>query len=368
MSASTAITPRSAFHPIELKAPNFLHRWLGLTVKRNVVAEVNNLLATRPVREVSADDVQRLATAYKVDPHRKFATELKALYQQQLRHCLIDRRISEEEFRELQHLKQILAISDREISRIHEEVLGEVYQGEVEKVMTDGRVSEEEKRFLRKLEEEIRLPKVYAERIYAQKAHEKLQKRLSAAVEDERVSPEEEAELQAMARSFGVQIEMDTATRAQLQRYRLYWKIENGDLAAVEVDINLQRGETCYFTAPMEWYEMRTVTRSIRYGGPSARIRLAKGIYYRVGSVQVQRVSEDVMKLIDTGTIYLTNKRLVFMGAKKNSTTRLNKILDFTPYSNGVEIQKDSGKSPFLGMTSDIDLFALTLDRCLRDS
>ena len=84
--------------------------------------------------------------------------------------------------------------------------------------------------------------------------------------------------------------------------------------------------------------------------------------------MSVQRITEDVLAHIDTGTMYLTNKRLILMGSRKNSTIRLNRILDFTPYRNGVDIQKDSGKSPFLKFDHDVDVFCLYLDRALRDS
>jgi hypothetical protein len=65
-----------------------------------------------------------------------------------------------------------------------------------------------------------------------------------------------------------------------------------------------------------------------------------KGLSYRLGSVGVGRTTEDSVVLVDTGTIYVTNKRLIFDGARTNTSIRLNKILSFTPYSNGVEIDK----------------------------
>ena len=55
------------------------------------------------------------------------------------------------------------------------------------------------------------------------------------------------------------------------------------------------------------------------------------------------------------------------MGAKGNKVTKLNNILDFNPYSNGIEIQKASGKSPFIEFSQDIDIFTLMLDRVIRD-
>ena len=46
---------------------------------------------------------------------------------------------------------------------------------------------------------------------------------------------------------------------------------------------------------------------------------------------------------------------------------RLNRILDFTTYTDGVEIIKDAGRNPVLLFDQDIDIFCLTLDRLLRE-
>jgi hypothetical protein len=55
------------------------------------------------------------------------------------------------------------------------------------------------------------------------------------------------------------------------------------------------------------------------------------------------------------------------MGGKGNKTIALNKILDFDAYSNGVDIQKDTGKSPFLQFTKNTDVFSVILAKLLSE-
>ena len=55
------------------------------------------------------------------------------------------------------------------------------------------------------------------------------------------------------------------------------------------------------------------------------------------------------------------------MGEKGNKTIRINTILDITPYSNGVDIQKDAGKSPFLDFKDNIDVFSMILVRLMAE-
>jgi hypothetical protein len=92
-----------------------------------------------------------------------------------------------------------------------------------------------------------------------------------------------------------------------------------------------------------------------------------KGVYYRVGSISGQHVTQEEWKLIDQGKVYLTNKRILFVGSKKNSTIRLDKMLSFTPYSDGIQINQETGRSPLLSFSNQVDVFGLLLSRLMRE-
>jgi hypothetical protein len=197
-------------------------------------------------------------------------------------------------------------------------------------------------------------------------ATQALQQTLETLVDDQRWSPDEEQQLAILAEQYGITPTFDASTQEMLDRFRLYWNIEEGVLPEIPVDIHLQRGEAAHFSAVVDWYEFRTQTKRINYGGPTARIKIAKGVYYRVGSANVQRVTEEVMQRIDSGAMYVTNKRIIFIGGKKNTNVRLNKILDFNVYQNGIEIVKDAGRNPFLAMDQNVDICGLVINRLLR--
>jgi hypothetical protein len=164
----------------------------------------------------------------------------------------------------------------------------------------------------------------------------------------ERPPPEREEQraLEAMARNFGIRVDVDAATQAQLDRFRWFWLVEQGTFPSIAAPINLQRDEVCHFAAPADLHEVRTETTRSSSSGTSVRIRIMKGVYYRVGSTSTTRVTRDVLRHIDSGTLYVTSKRVIFDGARKNNAIRLASVLSVVPYSDGVEIEKTSGRNP----------------------
>ncbi len=71
------------------------------------------------------------------------------------------------------------------------------------------------------------------------------------------------------------------------------------------------------------------------------------------------KVPQSISEKMNFFAAPLTNKSVIFVGNQKNSSIRLNKILSFTPYSNGIEINKDTGKNPIVTFNADMELFNL---------
>jgi hypothetical protein len=118
-----------------------------------------------------------------------------------------------------------------------------------------------------------------------------------------------------------VDIQLSHQTKEELSKLKLYWALENLDLPVIQSDITIQKSEFCHLKIPnVNWYELR---------------------------------ARQKMNLIDTGTLYLTNKRIIFTGRNKNSNIHIDKILDIILYSDGVKIRKETGKSPTLQMTQN---------------
>lgn len=117
---------------------------------------------------------------------------------------------------------------------------------------------------------------------------------------------------------------------------------------------NFQKGETLiWLFKNVQYYEPRTrTTYSGGYSGVS--LRIAKGVYYRVGGFSGNPVVTTQTILVDTGTLGITNKHIYFAGNAKSFRIRYDKIVSFTPYSDGIAIQRDtSSAKPQIFVTGD---------------
>lgn len=352
----------------ELILPSFFQRLLQIEPKENAFIEVNNLIATRPFGEIEFEEITAISAKYKVNLRKRFIDRLKELYLRCLTQCLSDNILNNKDLVDLNHLKILLMLNDSEVEELHSQVAGEIYNKFYNEAISDGKLDKSEKEFLEKLKENLRLPTIVEEKISDESRQQFLQVQFNKIVADGKISPDEWEELTSIAKNLDDNIKFDEKTKAKVEKLKLYWLIENGELPVREVSINLQKNECCYFTSNADWLENRTVTNRINYAGPTARIKIMKGVYYRAGSMGVQRITSEQLQVIDSGQVFLTNKRIIFVGNKKNSNIQLSKILSVNPFSDGVGIEKDSGKSPIFRLSDNSDIFAMTLGRVINDS
>jgi hypothetical protein len=352
---------------IELKSPNAFQRLFKRSPKENSFVEINNLLAIKPIKEIKVEHVAEIVEKYKVDLRRLFLNRLKELYERYLKICFEDNVLTEDEIDNLNHLKSILMLNTDEVTALHNALGGAIYRNNIDEAIKDGIFDENKQAFLNKLKQNLQLPDAIAEKISQESRTQLVKDKVDAISEDNRISPEEWEELNLLAKNLDVNLTMDDKSKAVLEKMKLFWIIENGDLPVKQVEINLQKNEKCYYSSYAEWYENRTVTKRINYSGPSYRIKIMKGLYYRVGSIKPRRITMEQLQQIDLGVVYITNKRIIFMGNKKNTNILFSKILFIVPYHDGIEIEKSTGKSPILKVFNNADILAMIISRIMND-
>ena len=358
---------QNLFQIVPVVERSFFQKIFGQHPEENAVIELNNLLATKEIKKISETEISEIENKYNINLSEEFPLNLEEFFATYLNQCERNKTFDNSQQENVQHLKTILKLSDTTTDIIYQKIGEGIYREAYDNSITDGHLNDERENELAKLATELKLAEETTNQISNVSRHNYMDNLLKKIVADGKISPDEWSEFNDAAKNLKIDMKVDDKTTSQLERLKLNWQIQNSELPILQTGISLQKGEDCYYSNHVDWLEHRTVTRKINYGGPTARIRIMKGIYYSAGSLAVNRVTSDQIQVIDSGIVYLTNKRVIFVGNRKNSNIRLDKILSIIPYSDGVELEKDTGKSPTLRMTSGADIFAMMISRLLNE-
>lgn len=134
--------------------------------------------------------------------------------------------------------------------------------------------------------------------------------------------------------------------------------------------INLSKNEYGYYTytdSLVTWFETRTKTTRVNYGGFTSTIHIAKGFNYRMGSIGTDFQKTEYKKEIISGYVLLTNKRIIVLNSENMKAYTFGRLLRAIPYSDGTILCSNSGKQVFLTGFNDATQFNIFLDRLLTE-
>lgn len=141
------------------------------------------------------------------------------------------------------------------------------------------------------------------------------------------------------------------------EKTKILITISEGDMSLLSpipqsnVPIILKKNEVCYTgTGNIQFWEDRAVRKTGGgYGGFGFRVM--KGVSFRVGKFGATGESHMERRHIDTGNVFVTNKRFIFVGSSKSIDVPLNKVLSVEPFSDGVGIARSNKQKTeyFLG-------------------
>jgi len=104
---------------------------------------------------------------------------------------------------------------------------------------------------------------------------------------------------------------------------------------------NFQKSEqVIWLFSNVDYYEQKT-KRQYTGGSQGVSVRIAKGLYYRVGAFKGESINVTETVHSDTGLMAITNKHIYFSGSQKSFRVNFNKIVSFQPYEDGIGLQKD---------------------------
>lgn len=197
-------------------------------------------------------------------------------------------------------------------------------------------------------------PKEETKKIHEKININKLEEFVLLRINDDALDPTEIIEIQEYSKELKLsKYESKEKIRDKFEYYVINGELDNGIFPDISADFIMQKTEQClYRNSSVNLLERKQVTKRINYAGPRARIKIAKGLSYSVGSynVSTQKEMQDVDK--GTGVLNVTTKRLLFKSPVKNITIRHSTIVDIEPFSDAVIITKSSG-NPLIFRTKD---------------
>lgn len=121
-------------------------------------------------------------------------------------------------------------------------------------------------------------------------------------------------------------------------------QFQRGFVPELRVDANavlLKRGERAVAVIPGVTLKEPRSVRKTYGGGGGPSIRIAKGVYFRTSGFGSRSESHEEIKVIDSGTLTLTNRRMVFTGGKRTINFPLRKVVGMEPYRDGLAINRE---------------------------
>lgn len=91
----------------------------------------------------------------------------------------------------------------------------------------------------------------------------------------------------------------------------------------------------------VDYFEEKTRRQHIR-GSQGVSMRVAKGLYYKVGASQGYSIEQTAMEFQDTGVLALTTKHILFGGSRKSLRIPYRKIVTFQSYNDGIGLIRDA--------------------------
>ena len=159
---------------------------------------------------------------------------------------------------------------------------------------------------------------------------------------DKQITPKEELELAELMNSLAVsESDLPDKTRQTLSDARLLASLAQGVLPTLQVVILLKPGEVCHFLTPARLQEEFTKTRYVG-GSHGASFRVAKGVTIRTGSYRRSPIKERYEEITDNGILYVTNKKVLFVGERKNVSYPINKIVNVNKFTDAIQFQKEN--------------------------
>jgi hypothetical protein len=130
-----------------------------------------------------------------------------------------------------------------------------------------------------------------------------------------------------------------------------YEKLSGEDSANALKKYGLQIGEDEFIydhINRVDWREEKVISESRNYGGFNYNMGDSVSYNSMTKSVSIEKKGD--FEVVDRGSLYITNRRIIFIGKERNEnrTININDVLEFNVFKDGILIGKNYGPKPLI--------------------
>ncbi len=169
---------------------------------------------------------------------------------------------------------------------------------------------------------------------------------------DRRFSIEEKNMMEKFISTFGLSLAELKFDHLEFSKGHLLWNLDQSILPKANVSglhFNLKPNEYIAWAEPATLVSRKKITKQIKFSGLTGSIKIAPGFRYRVGAINLGKVTEEHILPKDDGTIWISNQRVGFEGQKTKMQVAIKDIhsVDLL-FSDVVQLFKVKREAPYL--------------------
>lgn len=175
-----------------------------------------------------------------------------------------------------------------------------------------------------------------------------LEKAADNFLKDGLLTPQEESLINNYTQAFGIHAtnlpaKYQSGNIVRLTQAGILAGLQKGQLPTqmVSYPIVLGKNEAVLWNyEEVKLYEEKVQREYISNRG-GLSVRICKGVYYRPSTSRVKPIEHNYMNFEGTGSLFVTNKNLIFNSPTRGVKIPYTKIIGLTPYSDGLELNRD---------------------------
>lgn len=269
------------------------------------------------------------------------------IYESHLKEVIQDYAITDEEKEVLTKIRNYFQLSDAAINSIKSRYAKRALTELSKQKMADNQLTDEEIQEIGLFAKELNIGEEEVHRINQQNASQLYESAVKQIVSDKMVTLEERRDLKRLAQQLGLNMKeavIDKKLKEEYYFLTLLNALENGYLPQVKPpSIETAGDEVAYWEISSNLVAARTVTAGSYNEGRNVRLKVEKGVSYRLGSSRSTPIIGEIHSN-QQGVFVVTSQRVVFAASRQSFSIPFTQLHSFDTYADGIGLQRNNAE------------------------